>query len=246
MRDLESFEKKHVVLGGDPRYLLAWGRLADGFYSELQILKTHLARSDTPVLEEVDRNFLAYVDAFGSERSPLAFQTTAASLDRLSDRIYSSLERANRDSTELERRTWNAVLFALAAGVVAALLSSAPWWRHVAYWTLALGLLSSLLTVSTGFLAYVSLGERSPAAADARRHMALMSAALVLGLSSLLVRGRPPFPVGARFLGAAGLGALCAAVLMVGSAGPVVMRVVGAVGSGSEPPLPSVISIVQL
>jgi uncharacterized membrane protein len=87
-----------------------------------------------------------------------------------------------------------------------ALVEPDPLWPRLAYWTLALGLLSAVPAVGSGFWELAALGEADGEAGGggdsvagepiAWRHMAVMSIAFCCFLASFLLRGgaaKPPW-----------------------------------------------------
>jgi len=124
MRDLLGYERKFALLDRDPGYLRAWGKLAGEFDDDLRLLGARLSKGEAPIHRVVTTAFLAYVDAFGTDASAEAGAAVSRALERFREKTYATLDRVKTESARLERRTWNAVLFGLCAGVLAALVSS--------------------------------------------------------------------------------------------------------------------------
>lgn len=80
-------------------------------------------------------------------------------------------------------------------------LGTSLWWT-MSFWTLSLGLVAALPAILTGFVEFARLPSGTPADRPATRHLMLTGGAVTFFLVSLLARGGPDEPEGARLLGA--------------------------------------------
>lgn len=105
-----------------------------------------------------------------------------------------------------------ALLSATVLWDILAMVTGAPRWWELAYWTLLLGVIALVPAAVTGFLDFLGLGAEDPAGGVAVRHMAVVLVAGTLFTASLLVRSAsPPEEITlapAHLLAAAGLVAL--------------------------------------
>ncbi len=72
---------------------------------------------------------------------------------------------------------------------VVALWDAGPWWPHLAFWSIVLGLIMALPATITGLVDFARLPRDAPAEVTGFRHLWLVSLALCLYLGALVVRG---------------------------------------------------------
>lgn len=125
-------------------------------------------------------------------------------------------------------RVWNVPLHPLLVHFPVALLSvSLLWdgvglatgeslWWALSFWTLAVGLLTSLPAVATGLADYVDLSTETAVGKTATRHLLFTGAAITVFLASLLIRQGPAPIDGSRLLGAVTTSAIGLCLLAVG------------------------------
>jgi uncharacterized membrane protein len=109
-----------------------------------------------------------------------------------------------------------ALLSTAVAWDVVGLVTGAPLWWAMAFWTLVLGVSALLPTAATGFWDFLALSKDSPAAPTAVRHMVAVLAAGALFVASLVVRGGASPPEGGLLALAPGLGGAGLVALVVG------------------------------
>lgn len=115
------------------------------------------------------------------------------------------------------------------------LWTGASLWWVMSFWSLAIGLASALPAIVTGFVEYARLPSENPAQSTATWHLMITASAVSLFLVSLLVRGGPDVPSGARLIGALACSGIGLLLLTVGGHFGARLVYQYGVGSNSEP-----------
>jgi uncharacterized membrane protein len=105
---------------------------------------------------------------------------------------------------------------ALLWDVVALVRGEGIWWT-IGFWNVALGLAGAAVAAAAGFVDFVSIDEKSPAARTARFHMYAALGTVALYIGSLVARGAPGEPADWRL--AATLTLDATGVVLLGLAG---------------------------
>jgi two-component system, NtrC family, sensor histidine kinase GlrK len=122
---MERYHKSYEALGWELAYVNLFDSRAEKVQADLDSLeRTLIDQEEQNLRRQAVTELAEYRSMLGLPTVDIAYQEVRGVLERLSQRTSELVEAVATDSVDLEQRTWDTVVIALALGLVAALTSA--------------------------------------------------------------------------------------------------------------------------